>query len=75
MVRRVVIAGPAHFTPVGAVAVSGATAFSTPLGPVTVDDDARRRALDVPGVVVSDEAHAGEHSVEVHLPFLHGGAR
>ena len=70
LVRRVVIAGPAHFTPVDAVAVSGATAFSTPLGPVTVDDDARRRALEVPGVVVSDAAHAGEHSVEVHLPLL-----
>ena len=38
--------------------------------PVTVDDDARRQALDVPGVVVDDAAHAGEHSLEVHLPFL-----
>ena len=37
---------------------------------MTVDDDARRRALEVPGVVVDDAAHAGEHSVEVHLPFL-----
>jgi MEMO1 family protein len=69
-VRRVVLAGPAHFVPVRGVAVSSADAFATPLGPVTVDDAARTRALAVDGTVVDDAAHAGEHSLEVHLPFL-----
>ena len=41
----------------------------------TVDDDARQQALGVAGVVVDDRAHAGEHSLEVQLPFLHRGAR
>jgi AmmeMemoRadiSam system protein B len=69
-VRRVIIAGPAHFSAVDGVALSSATAFATPLGPVSVDLDSRRQALDVPGVFVDDAAHAPEHSVEVHLPFL-----
>jgi AmmeMemoRadiSam system protein B len=29
-----------------------------------------RRITDLPQVVVSDEAHAQEHSLEVQLPFL-----
>jgi len=70
IVRRVIIAGPAHFAPVGAVAVSAASAFATPLGRVTVDAELRRRVLDVPGVVVDDVAHRSEHSIEVHLPFV-----
>lgn len=70
VVRRVILAGPAHFAPVSGVAVSGAQAFATPLGPVSVDDEARQQALDVRGVAVDDEAHVGEHSLEVHLPFL-----
>ena len=64
------LAGPAHFVPVPGVALSSADAFATPLGPVTVDDAARERALTVAGAVVDDAAHAGEHSLEVHLPFL-----
>jgi MEMO1 family protein len=69
-VRRVLLAGPAHFVPLGGVAVSSADAFATPLGPVTVDDTARERALAVEGTVVDDNAHGVEHSLEVHLPFI-----
>jgi AmmeMemoRadiSam system protein B len=69
-VRRVVLAGPSHFVPLAGVAVSSANAFASPLGPVTVDAASRDRATAVPGVVVDDDAHAGEHSLEVHLPFL-----
>jgi MEMO1 family protein len=70
LVSRVIVAGPAHFWPVGGVAVPGAHAFETPLGPVSVDDAARQRALGVHGVVLDDTAHAEEHSLEVQLPFL-----
>jgi MEMO1 family protein len=69
-VERVLLAGPAHFFPVPGVALSSADAFTTPAGPVTVDAAARERALTIAGAVVDDAAHAGEHSLEVHLPFL-----
>ena len=70
-VARVVLLGPAHRVAFGGIAVSGAEAFETPLGRVPLDREAAARLLaSVPGVVTSDEAHAQEHSLEVHLPFL-----
>ena len=69
-VHRVVLVGPAHAVRVTGVAVSGADAFLTPLGPVPVDAAARAAVLTLPGVSVDDAAHAPEHSLEVHLPFL-----
>jgi AmmeMemoRadiSam system protein B len=71
-VHRVIIAGPAHFRPVHGVAVPSVDAFRTPLGRVAIDDEARQLALQVRGVVVDDDAHAPEHSVEVQLPLLAG---
>lgn len=70
VVRRVVLAGPAHRVPVEGVSLSSAGAFATPIGPVDVDAAACSAALSVDGVVVDDEAHAAEHSLEVHLPFI-----
>ena len=70
VIRRVVLAGPAHRVPLDAVAMSEADAFASPLGQMEVDDELRSLALSLPQVVVSDEAHAREHSLEVHLPFL-----
>ncbi len=69
-VERVVLLGPAHYVPVRALATTGADVWRTPLGDIPIDDDARRIALALPGVVVDDDAHAPEHSLEVHLPFL-----
>lgn len=69
-VRRVVLLGPAHYVGVRGLAVSSADAFVTPLGSVPVDAAARAVVLGLPGVVVDDRAHAPEHSLEVHLPFL-----
>lgn len=68
--RRVVLLGPAHRYPFRGLAASSASAFETPLGSVPVDEAARARALDLPAVRLLDEAHEGEHSLEVHLPFL-----
>jgi hypothetical protein len=67
--RRVILAGPAHRVPVAGFALPGADAFRTPLGDVPVDR-AAAAALEAHGVRVSDAAHAREHSLEVHLPFL-----
>ncbi|HMC52994.1 MAG TPA: AmmeMemoRadiSam system protein B, partial [Acidimicrobiales bacterium] len=35
-----------------------------------VDTQGRESVSRLPGVAVSDDAHAGEHSLEVHLPFI-----
>ena len=71
-VERVVLAGPAHRVPVGGVgvSVSTASAWHSPLGDVAVDVDCCRDLVAAGGAVAADEAHAPEHSLEVHLPFV-----
>jgi AmmeMemoRadiSam system protein B len=44
--------------------------FATPLGAVEIDTAAIEALKGLPQVVLSDGAHALEHSLEVHLPFL-----
>jgi MEMO1 family protein len=70
VIRRIVLLGPAHFVPLEGLAAPSAHAFATPLGLVPVDTEALRRVELLPQVKVLDEAHAREHSLEVHLPFL-----
>jgi AmmeMemoRadiSam system protein B/AmmeMemoRadiSam system protein A len=70
VIRRVVLLGPAHRVALGGLAVSGASAFRTPLGEVPLDRAAIERLLALPQVTVLDAAHAAEHSLEVQLPFL-----
>jgi AmmeMemoRadiSam system protein B len=69
-VKRVVLAGPAHRVLVRGVALPRAEAFATPLGCVALDAEAIGRLRRFPFVESSDRAHALEHSLEVHLPFL-----
>ncbi len=69
-IRRVVLLGPTHRVAVNGLALPAATAFATPLGVVAVDQQAVAAIAHLPQVVVSDAAHAVEHSLEVHLPFL-----
>ena len=69
-IRRVVILGPVHRVAVRGLALPSARAFATPLGTVDVDDEAVASLAGMPQVVVSDAAHALEHSLEVQLPFL-----
>ena len=61
-IERVVLLGPAHRVWLEGVAASGYDAWRTPLGEVPVE---RPRH-----VAVDDVAHADEHSLEVHVPFL-----
>ncbi len=69
-VSRVVLYGPSHHFAFEGIGVSGASAFETPLGDVTVDAEAVERLLGDSGVSVQEAAHAPEHGLEVHLPFL-----
>lgn len=69
-IRRVVLLGPAHRTAFRGIATSGAAAWRTPLGDVPLDVQGARQLHALPQVQELDEAHAGEHSLEVQLPFL-----
>ncbi len=69
-INRVILLGPAHRVYLEGMALPSVDTFATPLGDVPVDTEAVRQALDLPGTRISDEAHAEEHSLEVHLPFL-----
>ncbi len=69
-IRRVVLLGPAHRVAVEGLALPKCDLFATPLGPVRIDKSAVAQIASLPQVVFSDLAHAQEHSLEVHLPFL-----
>lgn len=69
-IERVVLLGPSHRVAFRGMALTGADAFATPLGPVAIDTAAVAGCLDVPGTTIEDRAHAHEHSLEVQLPFL-----
>lgn len=68
--RRVVLLGPAHRVAFDGLALPTVEAFATPLGLTPLDPDAVARLADLPHVIRSDHPHAGEHSLEVHVPFL-----
>jgi AmmeMemoRadiSam system protein B len=68
-IRRVVLLGPTHRVWTDGVVLPGVDTLGTPLGEVRVARVGPE--LDgLPQVGVSPEAHAAEHSLEVHLPFL-----
>jgi AmmeMemoRadiSam system protein B len=70
IVSRVVLLGPAHRVLLRGLALPESGAFATPLGCVPVDQAAVDVLSQLQQVSVSEEAHATEHSLEVHLPFL-----
>jgi len=70
LIRRIILLGPSHYVALDGLAASSAEAFATPLGLVPLDLEAIRQLRSLPQVRELDEAHAQEHSLEVHLPFL-----
>lgn len=69
-VERVILMGPAHrYSPDG-LALPDASGLATPLGVVPLDDDGAEVARTLRPVCTNPKAHEGEHSLEVHLPFL-----
>ncbi len=69
-IRRVVLLGPVHRVAVRGLALPGVDSFLTPLGQIEIDQDAVTKVSSFRQVVVSQAAHAQEHSLEVQLPFL-----
>ncbi len=69
-IKRVVLLGPVHHVPVRGLALPGVDTFVTPLGEIQIDHTAVAAIENMPQVVVSPDAHAPEHSLEVQLPFL-----
>jgi predicted class III extradiol MEMO1 family dioxygenase len=69
-VRTVVILGPGHFRDPHGMAVPECGAWSSPLGEVRIDQNRCAELVDLGLAHRDDHAHAGEHSIEVQLPFL-----
>ena len=69
-IHRVVLLGPSHRVPFRGLASSSATHFVTPLGQIPLDRQLIEQLETFPQVTQLDQAHAQEHSLEVHLPFL-----
>ena len=69
-IRRAVLLGPNHTAPLQGFAVSSHAAYATPLGVVPVDVETRDALLRDGRVQLSDDLHAGEHCLEVQIPFL-----
>jgi AmmeMemoRadiSam system protein B/AmmeMemoRadiSam system protein A len=70
-IKRVILLGPNHRVHVRGMALSPCDAWHTPFGPLAVDRAARDLIARTPGVSVEREPFSGEHSLEVHLPFVH----
>ncbi len=70
-IKRVVLLGPNHRMPVRGIALSPAEAWETPFGPLPVDRTARDSLARQPGFAVTPMPFVNEHSLEVHLPFIH----
>ncbi|ABC32597.1 predicted dioxygenase [Hahella chejuensis KCTC 2396] len=69
-ISKVVLLGPSHRVGFRGIAAPSSDAFSTPLGAIAIDADNLVKLASLPQVVTLDSAHAQEHSLEVHLPFL-----
>ena len=69
-INRVVMLGPSHRVAFTGLAVPKSDIFHTPLGNIPIDRKAIMQLSDLRQVIVSEQAHLDEHSLEVQLPFL-----
>jgi hypothetical protein len=69
--KTVVILGTSHHKPFAGAAVYAQGSFITSLGRLKIDDEFTHKLIGLsPELFVDETAFAGEHSVEVQLPFL-----
>ena len=69
-IKKVILIGPSHRVPFKGISVSSASFFSTPLGNIPIDKASVEKIKKLSQIKILDTAHAQEHSLEVHLPFL-----
>jgi AmmeMemoRadiSam system protein B len=69
-INRVILLGPSHRVPLQGIATPQSRMFRTPLGDIPLDLQAIELIKNLPSVVVREDAHTWEHSLEVQLPFL-----
>ena len=67
---RVVLLGPSHHYPIEGIVTTHSREFETPLGLVKVDMEGIAAIESQAAVSFDDNAHAPEHALETHLPFL-----
>jgi AmmeMemoRadiSam system protein B len=65
--NRFIIFGPNHYGSFSGISME---MWKTPLGEVNVDEKLAQKILLKSGLVVREECHFKEHSIEVQLPFL-----
>lgn len=70
VIKRVVLLAPLHRVLVRGIALPEVLNYNTPLGNIPIDRVGLDSLAQLPWAVKSDLAHAEEHSLEVHLPFL-----
>ena len=69
-IKRVVLIGPSHHVAFRGLAVDTAEAWAMPMGVVALDTESIARLRRLPMVGALEAAHAREHALEVHVPFL-----
>ena len=69
-VSRVILLGPSHRVGFSGMALPQCEYFETPLGKIPLDLKAMKELSNLPQISIRNDAHAQEHSLEVHLPFL-----
>jgi len=67
----IIVVGPSHKKYFKGISLYPGDAYRTPLGDVKIDKELRDDMIDENNrIVLSDEGHIEEHSIEVQLPFL-----
>lgn len=69
-IKRVVLLGPSHRVAFRGLAVPESDTFNTPLGNIPIDQQGIQQLAGLSQVIISEQAHRDEHSLEVQLPFL-----
>jgi MEMO1 family protein len=69
-ITRVILLGPSHRVAFPGLALSTADYYETPFGNVSIDKELAESLTSMAQITYNDAAHAAEHSLEVHVPFL-----
>jgi len=70
--ETIVLFGAVHRWGVTGASMYGSGSWRTPLGDLAVDQELAQKVRRVGGKLISDspDAHTGEHSIEVQIPFI-----